>query len=292
MWKIFDLFCYTFINRTAQAKGITQHSNLPYTAAPNSKQYLDVYYPETVQGKLPILVYIHGGGAVGGDKLMYRRYCTQWAREGYAVFNVNYRLAPQPSEVIQLSDILTAVDWISENCHRYHGDGENIVLAGDSAGAYLAALTANVYTNSLHAEQLGVKPTLPPHKLKGVLLLCGLYDLESAANCKFPGVRSLVELVIGEKDLRAYRDFAKISVTRNLSTHYPPTFISSGEVDWFYEESAAFIKALRQQQVLVDSLIFPKTERKAFHGFPFLPKLATAKLCQRRAKDFLREVAQ
>ncbi|HAA37991.1 MAG TPA: hypothetical protein DCE00_03855 [Firmicutes bacterium] len=292
LWKTIDLFCYALVSRTGLVHGVTMHSDLPYRKEANPKQCLDVYYPEDVSAFLPILVYIHGGGAVGGDKLHYRHYCMQWAREGYVVFNVNYSLAPQPSEVTQLNDILAALDWISNNHHRYHGDGEKIVLAGDSAGAYLAALAANVCTNPQHARRLGVKPTLPAHKLKGVMLLCGLYDLESAAACKFPGVRSLIELVLGVNDLRSYDDFANLSVTRNLSASYPPTFISSGEVDWFYEESITFIKALSQRQVPVTSLLFPRNERKAFHGFPFLPHLPTAKLCRRKAGEFLREVCK
>jgi len=74
--------------------GVTQCRNLSY--GPHGKwSRLDVYYPEGTQEPLPTIVSIHGGGFVYGTKEIYRRYCMDMARRGFAVVNFNYRLAPE-----------------------------------------------------------------------------------------------------------------------------------------------------------------------------------------------------
>lgn len=56
---------------------------------------LDVYRPRDVQGKLPVIIDVHGGGWVYGDKEVYQYYCMALARRGFAVVNFTYRLAPE-----------------------------------------------------------------------------------------------------------------------------------------------------------------------------------------------------
>ena len=56
---------------------------------------LDIYRPKASEGKLPVIIDVHGGGWVYGDKNLYSHYCMDLSRRGFAVVNFNYRLAPR-----------------------------------------------------------------------------------------------------------------------------------------------------------------------------------------------------
>ena len=117
--------------------------NLPYGQDP--RQVLDVYAPE--KGKnLPILVFVHGGAFVRGDKeqspYIYANVPTEFARHGYLAFNVEYRLAPQAVWPGGAEDIRDAVEWIASHAHQWGGDPGNIFLMGHSAACAHCASAA------------------------------------------------------------------------------------------------------------------------------------------------------
>lgn len=61
----------------------------------SAMQVLDVYRPKDTEGNLPVIVSVHGGGWVYGDKELYQYYCMSIAQRGFAVVNFTYRLAPE-----------------------------------------------------------------------------------------------------------------------------------------------------------------------------------------------------
>ena len=72
-------------------------------------QILDVYRPKDSEGILPVIVSVHGGGWVYGDKERYQWYCMDLARRGFAVVNFTYRLAPEykfPSPIEDTNSVI------------------------------------------------------------------------------------------------------------------------------------------------------------------------------------------
>ena len=67
-------------------------------------QCLDVYRPKFRKGKLPVIISVHGGGWVYGDKEVYQWYCMNLAQRGFAVVNFTYRLAPEYKFPASLED--------------------------------------------------------------------------------------------------------------------------------------------------------------------------------------------
>lgn len=123
---------------------LTEHTDIPYLDDGHKHHLLDVYYPESTQkdDRLPVIIDIHGGGWMYGDKELNKIYCLTLAQKGYVVFNMSYRLYPEVNVQKQLSDISFCLKWISENLSSYPCDENNIYLTGDSAGGMLAAFTA------------------------------------------------------------------------------------------------------------------------------------------------------
>ena len=97
-------------------------------------------YSATNQTDRPIVIYCHGGGWVLGNLDSHDNTCRSIARKTHAVVvNVDYRLAPEHPFPAAIDDVYSAVVWVKENATQLGGDPDKIFIAGDSAGANLAA---------------------------------------------------------------------------------------------------------------------------------------------------------
>lgn len=123
-------------------EGVAESDNHFYCDDGHKYHSLDVYYPENAEGKLPVIVDIHGGGWMYGDKELNKNYCLYLAKRGYVVVNMSYRLYPEINAVEQLSDVAKALIWFKDNIEMFPADKNNICLTGDSAGGMLALYTA------------------------------------------------------------------------------------------------------------------------------------------------------
>lgn len=166
------LFLLILVSLT-QAKVL---QDLPYAGAESrALQKLDLFIPdEEFEGVRPIVILIHGGGWVAGDKSNdnFAQPKTNWLmKQGFIVASINYRLAPAAKHPAQIEDVCQAIAWIQGHAQRYGGDPARIWLLGHSAGAQLAALAA---VDEERQKAAGVNAT----GLRGVVLLDGAgYDI-------------------------------------------------------------------------------------------------------------------
>jgi arylformamidase len=147
--------------------------NIVYTQIPgvdSNLTSLDLYIPKSGHDH-SIVIYIHGGSWVSGDKSNVEQKPELFTSQGYIFVSVNYRLSPNIQHPVHVQDVAKAVAWVYNNCADYGGDNSNIILIGHSAGAHLAALVA---TDETRLEAEGLDLTI----LNGVILLDGLgYDI-------------------------------------------------------------------------------------------------------------------
>lgn len=152
--------------------------DLEYLPTGLAEHRLDVYRPVTgaETGPLPAVLYVHGGGFRILSKDTHWVMALAFARQGYVVFNVSYRLAPAHPFPSPLADVCAAFAWVVNNAARYGADPERLVLAGESAGANLvtalAAITAYERPEpwARAAWALGVVP-------RAVLPACGMLQV-------------------------------------------------------------------------------------------------------------------
>ena len=91
--------------------------NIVYDEIENS--VINIYYPKNAQGPLSVVVWLHGGGYVLGDKEATKEYAMTLASHGYVVANVNYALAPEhkyPTPVVQVNQ---ALNYLNSNAPKY-----------------------------------------------------------------------------------------------------------------------------------------------------------------------------
>lgn len=150
--------------------------DIPYAATSDIKHRLDIYRPVGAKGPLPVLLYVHGGGFQLLSKETHWLMGLVFARAGYVVCNISYRLAPQHPFPAALEDTVSAFEWITRHIHEYGGDIQRLVLAGESAGANLvcALSIATCFERpeayAQRAFRLGVVP-------KAVVLGCGILQV-------------------------------------------------------------------------------------------------------------------
>jgi acetyl esterase/lipase len=122
---------------TAQAQRVTR--NIPYVDAAHERQVLDVF--SAVDGKnLPVVVWIHGGGWVTGDKTDVQIKPKTFVDKGFVFVSVNYRMLPEVDMGTIVRDVAKSIRWVHDHVADYGGDPKRLFIMGHSAGAQLAAL--------------------------------------------------------------------------------------------------------------------------------------------------------
>ncbi len=141
-------------------QGIKMSRDQRYGADP--RHLLDVFESQARDMPRPVLLFVHGGGFVAGDKHRpgspYQDNVAIWAvRHGMVGVNMTYRLAPQYPWPAGAMDVGAAVAWVRANIARYGGDPARLFLMGTSAGAAHAAPTPSihVFTEAMMQELLG-----------------------------------------------------------------------------------------------------------------------------------------
>lgn len=116
--------------------------------SPDGEVPVRLYDPRKDDDETPLIVFFHGGGFVVGSLDTHDGPARKLAAEtGYPVLSVDYRLAPEHPFPAGLRDCYAALEWASEAGDELHIDSDQIVLAGDSAGANLAASVALLSRN-------------------------------------------------------------------------------------------------------------------------------------------------
>jgi arylformamidase len=145
--------------------------DLPYGDA--ARQTLDVYAPNVAKGA-PIILMVHGGGWMMGDKAnssVYLNKSGHYLAKGYMFVSMNYRLVPDVNPVVQAQDVAQALRFVQVNAKAWGGDAERVVLMGHSAGAHLISL--------VHVDPAFTKDAAATPPLAAVSLDSGAYDVSA-----------------------------------------------------------------------------------------------------------------
>ncbi|SDH11594.1 alpha/beta hydrolase [Microbacterium pygmaeum] len=253
---------------------------------------LDLFSPADSTGALPTIVWIHGGAWLEGAKEDRDPYTQILAAAGYTVASLNYTLAPEatyPTAITQLND---ALGFLSTHADRYRIDPDRLILAGDSAGAQLASQLATMITSPRYADLVGVSPAIQPTQLAGVILYCGVYDVSEIPNA--PGLggwgfRTALWAYLGTKDWADTPGGEQMSTIDDVTSDFPPTWISGGNADPLTAtQSKPLAAKLNGFGVDVTELFFPDDTVPALgHEYQFHLDLDNAQLALRSSIGWL-----
>lgn len=211
--------------------GTILHGNLQYNNDTDPKHLLDIYLPADAKGKLPLVIFIHGGGWLSNDKYADMGYMKKTVAEiissGYALASIDYRFSTQAVFPAQMQDCNRAISFLYDNAGKYGFDINRFAVMGFSAGGHLASLVGLSKNNNVSA--FFMPGTSKAFSFKAVADFYGPAEL-----IMFPGAgdaKSPEALLIGAAPL--YRpDLARVaSPVTYVDKNDPPFIIIHGEKD-------------------------------------------------------------
>jgi acetyl esterase/lipase len=225
-------------------------TDVPYVPDGGRAHRLDVYRPRELAAgdRRPVLLYIHGGAWVLGDKREQGLpLMNHLASKGWVCVTANYRLSPKATFPDHLVDVKEALAWIKEHISGYGGDPSFVAVAGGSAGGHLAALAALTpnepeYQPGFEDVDTAVAACVP---------LYGVYDFTNRYKQWDPGferwllARSVMKVPMA-KDPDAYDRASPMS---RITESAPPFFVIHGRNDRLVPvaEARHFVELLRER---------------------------------------------
>lgn len=220
--------------------GITCIKDIAYGKADLQKG--DLYFKNELNKsgeKKPIVLYIHGGGFIKGDKKHRVTVSEYYANEDCFVFSINYRLPPEVDIFGQIDDCVSALNFIKTLAESYNIDLENIFITGDSSGSCQTTFLAAIKYDDELRVKLGCRAV--EVDIKGLMLMSGIYDVEALVkHIKLFGViPQAAEMILNFKlksdlsNLNEYEFYDCMSPSKFVNSKWCPVFISWAEDDIF-----------------------------------------------------------
>jgi len=245
-WKlsITLILCLTFFKSQITISEVSKVPDVTYKTSDSIDQKLDIYRPEKSNKKFPVLIFLHGGGWIGGDKAFPEKYymndfILKFVQNGYAVVSVNYTLLDKNTQFPKpVEDCKEAVRWIRANADKYNFDEKNIGIWGASAGAQIGMLTA--YSND---DQFLGNSSLPNYssKVNYFIDYFGPSDLNKLLRTEEAGFKIFIFKLIFPKIYKMRNDMIfgfttkdikeqKQEAIDNLKVYSPVTYINGNSV--------------------------------------------------------------
>jgi len=269
---------------------IERFDNIAYGDHPEWNQ-LDVYRPKSEEGKkLPVIMIVHGGGWIYGDKEVYQYYAMSLAQRGFAVVNPSYRLAPEFKYPAQIEDICTVSRWIFDNAEKYGFDTNNFFAAGDSAGAHMTTVFTNISVNPEFAKKLAsefpeMNFTIPEDMhLNAVALNCGKYDILIGNIIVDKWLGKTIMLRGGKKAEKKLAAAAKF-----VTGAFPPAFVMTAVGDELKNDSKVITEALFKNGVPFCYRLYGTNDNPLHHVFHVNIALEEAGKCNDDECAFFKE---
>ncbi len=226
----------------------------------HERQKLDVFIPENVKSDLGLILFIHGGGWVEGDKSAHHGDARHFADLGYVTATMNYRYVSEKLDVFdELDDITLALETVKTKCVERGLNVKKLILSGGSAGAHLSLLYA--YTRKEEAPVMPVAACVycPPVNCGKTDFLKGISgefeDWKYGVISKCCGLKVTKETFCNEQQQNALR---RISPEGYLTADCIPTAVFHGKNDELVpiEHTYDFIRLLDEKGIKNDLLIY------------------------------------
>lgn len=265
-------------DRVTKFGEVTGLADMTYSVLPGFRPLiLDLYLPAGTAPR-PLVVYVHGGGWVGGNTRHsgalsdFPRAMARLASEGFVVASVEYRLSGEAPFPAALQDVRAALRFLKSNAAKYHIDPGKVALWGGSAGGHLSALTA------LSCGDHGLDPASkdPPPAgsecVQGAVIWYGVFDFAPVAARGDASVAGFLACKDNCGDA-----IRRASPVTYLDAKDPPFLLIHGEQDRTVEvsQSRNFEAAARKLGVKVRSIYIPAVDHSFLGQSPEVTRRAT-----------------
>ncbi|WP_052429387.1 alpha/beta hydrolase [Paenibacillus borealis] len=240
----------------------------------------------------PLILFIHGGGWTAGNAKQVGSFSKLLASEGYVVASLDYSLAPEYRYPAPIQQAAAAIHYLQTHAEEYNADPAKLFIGGNSAGAQISSQLGAMITNPALEQQVGVNLDIPAANVKGLLLLNGVYDFDTVARDKFPGFRKYAWSYTGQKDYENYSRLDELSTVKNITSEYPPSYITAGDADPLEPQTYEMDAILRAHGVDVTSVYWTGSGNKLPHDYIYQLDKEPAQTAYEEVVKFLNDKSQ
>lgn len=250
--------------KEVSSEGVREYRDIPYKNRSNKELIMDIFEPikETPED-LPVIINIHGGALIKGNKNVSVGFCRQMARRGYLVCSLEYRLVPNVRVYEQFDDVCSGMDCVGRKLVDFNVDFTRIYMVAESAGAYLATYVAAMKKSEALQQAIGYEPSRLSIKALG--LISGMFYTTRKDKVGLFLSRSFYG-----KDQRS-RDMAKYTNPEDpeIIYHIPPCYLITSKADMLERYTLDFAGELGNKGV-EHKLRHMGSDPKLIHAYPVL----------------------
>lgn len=239
---------------------VSEMQNINYNDDFLPTHTMNIYRPTYNQRTLPVIINVHGGGLVMGNKEFNRFFCAELCKMGYVVFSIEYRLVPEVKAFDQFADVTAAMNYIEHTMMIFGGDSNRVYMVGDSAGAYLIAYTVAMQDSPILAATANIRPS--SLKIRALGLISGMFYTN-----RFDEIGIFLPKTLYGREYKtsAFSIFVNPEHAA-ITSHLPPCFLVTSQNDKLQQYTIDFANALKRNGAEYELLNFP-TNKRLTHAF-------------------------
>jgi hypothetical protein len=255
LFVLFNQQSFSQETKSFDSTNVRHHLDIFYAETKDSLQSLDVYW-NSKSKDAKVLMFVHGGGWLSGDKKQYREMASSLAENGLTVVLINYRLSPKVKFPSHIEDVASAIYWAKSSIRTYNGNKENIYLMGHSAGGHLISLL-------LFDKSYLEKHKMIPSDIAGAITISSVFEIkpqEGGATKKYLG------MVFGDNETIWENATCKNHIDTETKNKIPLFLISWGKEEnkLIVDESQNIINELNDNKIRFQSFTFESKNHYAF----------------------------
>jgi acetyl esterase/lipase len=252
-----------------QTYGVTVQADVGYVEHDGVKLSGDLYLPKGLD-KAPLLIAVHGGGWQVGSPVFYRHWGPFFAKNGYALFAIRYRLSKPGAKTYPgaVYDVKAAVQFARANAAQLGIDPDRVGLIGDSAGAHLVSLVALAGDESAFSTDYRGDPhAATPANVKAVIGFYGVYDMQAQwMHDQITRPRDqITEKFLGVSPMQSRRtyfdasplSYAMVDKNEKTRTRFLLIYGTDDDIVDPQTQSVAFLTALKQAGFFARTIVVP-----------------------------------
>lgn len=239
-----------FAQRRQEFKSYFKIADVPYTENKAVKEnQMDIYMPKK-GSRSPVIIWIHGGDWISGDKKDVDKRPEYFAAKGYIFIAVNYRLYPRANHATQIQDLANAIVWVNENIIHYSGDKDKVFLIGHETGANMAMMV-------MAQEKYLKNASGSREMIKGVVTFEGEgFDIPAVLPDQGHKFQDACEVVIG-KSKRQWIEASPVTHLKNETFKTPVLIVYAGTKTNTETEAKLLVKKLADEKITYKVAAYP-----------------------------------
>ncbi|MEO1437320.1 MAG: alpha/beta hydrolase [Bacteroidota bacterium] len=228
-----------------------RYTTYAYADVPAARRKLDLFLPKNSTGPVPVILFIHGGGWVGGSRKHIQPSILNQLNRGYAIASIGYSLVWTAKWPTQIQEIKASIRWLKANAETLGLDRDRMILWGTSAGGHLANMAGATNDSSSFQGDLGnpEQDTL----VLGTISWFGLTDFQQMGHNGFWtwGVERIAHLLLGESMRKNPEKAQLLNPIKWIHSNSTPFHFAHGDRDTLtnYHQSVLMHEALCAKDV-------------------------------------------